>query len=150
MIIKTKAYGPLEIEEKQILTFPQGIFGFENLRKYALFEAHQKPFYWLQSMEDPDVAFILVVPTVFREVYDPGIDLGELSDIGVGTWDEVITFAIVTIPQNGTFITANLQGPVLVNRTNRTGKQCISPRDEYRTRHNILEEMAAMKKEKAC
>ncbi len=148
--IQTKAYGLQEIEEKQIITIPQGIFGFENLRKYALIDAHQKPFFWLQSLEDPEVAFILIKPNVFREKYDPGIDLTELADLEVSTKEDLITFAIVTVPQNGTFITANLQGPILVNRHTRVGRQCISPRDEYRTRHNILEEMAAMKKEQPC
>lgn len=148
--IQTKAYGPQQIDEKQVLTFPQGIFGFENLRKYALMDAHQKPFFWLQSLEDPEIAFILVKPSVFRENYDPGIDMDELKVIGIEDKEDILTFAIVTIPQNGTFITANLQGPILINRKNHMGKQCISPRDEYRTRHNILEEMAALKKEEAC
>lgn len=142
MRIMTRAYGPMEIDEAQVFDFPLGIFGFEEHVRFALIDAHQKPFYWLQSLVDPEIAFILIDPNIFRSSYDHGVSLADLEDIGAGDWDEVLTFAIVTIPENSSSMTANLQGPIFLCKKSRKGKQAISPKDEFRTKHNILQEMA--------
>ena len=142
MTVQTKAYGPVEIEEGQVLEFPQGILGFEEYRRFALIDAHKKPFYWLQSTDETRIAFILIKPSIFHDDYDPGVGLEDLEDIGAASLEDCLVFAIVTVPESGT-MTANLQGPIFVCKKTKMGKQCISPRDEYRTRHDILEEMAS-------
>ena len=142
MLLETKAYGPVEIEQKQVLTFPEGILGFEEYREFALIDAHKKPFYWLQSTEEARIAFILIKPSTFRDDYEPGIGVEELADIGASSLDDCLVFAIVTVPDSGP-MTANLQGPIYICRKTLQGKQCISPRDEFRTKHDILEEMAS-------
>ena len=142
MILETKAYGPVEIDEKQVLEFPQGLLGFEEYRQFALIDAHKKPFFWLQSTEDVRIAFILIKPSIFRDDYDPGISQEDFDDIGAESSEQCLVFAIVTVPESGP-MTANLQGPLFISKKTRKGKQCISPKDEYRTKHDILEEMAA-------
>lgn len=142
MMLQTKAYGPVEIDEKQILEFPHGLFGFEEYHQFALIDAHKKPFFWLQSTEEARIAFILIKPSIFHEDYDPGISEEDYADIGAEGPDECLVFAIVTVPDSGP-MTANLQGPLYISKKTRKGKQCISPKDEYRTKHDILEEMAA-------
>jgi len=142
MKLLTKAYGPVEIEDSQILQFPQGLLGFEEYRSFALIDAHKKPFFWLQSTEEARIAFILIKPSIFHEDYEPGISAEDYADIGAEGLEECLIFAIVTVPDSGP-MTANLQGPLFISKKTRKGKQCISPRDEYRTKHDILEEMAA-------
>jgi len=142
MTLETKAYGPVEIDEKQVLEFPQGLLGFEEHRHFALIDAHKKPFFWLQSTDNSQMAFILIKPSIFRNDYDPGVAQEDFQDIGAEGPDDCLVFAIVTIPESGP-MTANLQGPLFISKKTRKGKQCISPRDEYKTRHDILEEMAA-------
>lgn len=142
MTLQTKAYGPVEIEEKQILEFPQGLLGFEEYRQFALIDAHKKPFFWLQSTEETRIAFILIKPSIFHENYQPGVGQEDFDDIGAEGPDDCLEFAIVTVPDSGP-MTANLQGPLYICRKTRKGKQCVSPRDEYRTKHDILEEMAS-------
>jgi flagellar assembly factor FliW len=142
MTLQTKAYGPVEIDEKQILAFPQGLLGFEEYHQFALIDAHKKPFFWLQSTEESQIAFILIKPSIFHEGYDPGVGPEDFGDIGASGVEDCLEFAIVTIPDNGP-MTANLQGPLYICKKTRQGKQCISPRDEYRTKHDILEEMAS-------
>jgi len=142
MTLQTKAYGPMEIEQSQLLEFPEGILGFEGYRSFALIDAHKKPFYWLQSTEETRIAFILIKPSIFHENYDPGITLEDLEDIGAPSLDDCLVFSIVTVPEAGP-MTANLQGPIYISKKTRRGKQCVSPRDEYKTKHDILEEMAS-------
>ena len=71
MQIKSKAYGPIEIDDRQLIRFPSGLFGFETLSDFALLDAAQQPFYWLQSVDVEQVAFVLIKPTIFRTDYRP-------------------------------------------------------------------------------
>ncbi len=142
MKLDTKAYGPVEIEDKQILAFPRGLLGFEEYTRFALIDAHKKPFFWLQNLDEVRIAFILIKPSIFHDDYDPGLSREDLDELGNPESADLLVFAIVTIPESGP-MTANLQGPLVINRKTGKGAQCISPKDEYRTKHDILEEMAA-------
>ncbi len=145
MEINTKAYGTIEINEKQIIHFPSGIFGFESLRDFALLDAEQQPFFWLQSLEVEQIAFILINPLIFRPDYTPSIVERELEDIGLGGKDDVnsLLFAIVTIPADQNKMTANLQGPVVINKENKVGRQFISTSSDWKVKHLIFEELAS-------
>lgn len=140
--IQTKAYGALSVDERQLIEFPTGLYGFERLTKYALLDAHQKPFYWLQSTEDVQVAFVLINPYVFRPDFVLEIPDEDYEDIGSPAEDDVLVFAIVTIPTDGSEITANLQGPLVINRKQRLGRQSISLDPRWQTKHAIVEELA--------
>jgi len=141
--VATKAYGLIEVDEKQKIVFPQGLFGFENLRDYLLLDAERQPFYWLQSVDMEDVAFILVNPFLFRPDYEVNISNEELSDIGIHSPEKALIFSIVTIPSDENPMTANLQGPLIINRDNRTGKQAVLSDSRWKTKHDIMAELAA-------
>ena len=145
MHIATKAYGDMEINEKQIIDFPQGIIGFEELKKYALLDALQEPFYWLQSIDEPHIAFVLINPEVFRPGYTPGAAPEDMDAVAPESPGDLLIFAIVTVPENQDRMTANLQGPVLINRKTRTGRQIISLNPEWKLKHSIMDELAALK-----
>ena len=91
------------------------------------------------------VAFVLIEPQFFRPDYAPDIDPAELAEIGVHSADDVLLFAIVTIPPSAQRMTANLQGPLILNRKTRTGRQCISPDPRWGVRHVIMEELAQVR-----
>jgi len=141
--IETKAYGPIEINERQKISFPSGILGFESLKEYAIFDAEQQPFYWLQSLDEQDVAFVLINPFIFRPDYEMNIDNEELLPIGVSDPEKALIFSIVTIPVDGSPITANLQGPLVINRETRLGVQAVLTDARWKTKHDIVAELAA-------
>ncbi len=145
MEIKTKAYGLINIDDKQILHFPNGLFGFEKLNDFALLDAEQQPFFWLQSLEVEQIAFILINPIIFRPDYDPSVVNSELEEIGLinGEDENVLLFSIVTIPADQSRMTANLQGPVIINKEKKIGRQFISTCSDWKVRHNIIEELAS-------
>lgn len=147
MEIVSKAYGKITIDDKQIIHFPYGLFGFESLRDFALLDAEQQPFFWLQSLEVEQIAFILINPNIFRPEYKPSIVKDEIKEIGLDSDDDErgLLFAIVTIPADQSKMTANLQGPVVINRETRRGRQFISTDPEWKVRHNIIEELAAQR-----
>jgi flagellar assembly factor FliW len=153
MKVTTKAYGEIEIEDRQRISFPRGLFGFEDLRDFVLLDAAQQPFYWLQSVKRVEVAFVLIDPKFFRPDYAPDVDPAELEEIGISDADDMLVFVIVTIPQAAQRMTANLQGPLILNRSTHVARQSISTNPEWGVRHAILDEMAAARenpKEASC
>ncbi|MDR1107993.1 MAG: flagellar assembly protein FliW [Spirochaetaceae bacterium] len=149
MKVATKAYGPIDVDERQKITFPGGLFGFERIQEYVLLDAERQPFYWLQAREVEELAFILINPFLFRPDYELDVDDGELREIGISDPKIALTFAIVTIPAEGP-MTANLQGPLIINRDSRMGKQAILTDPRWRTKHDIMEELASVKRAKAA
>ena len=142
MKVATKAYGLIDVDEHQKIVFPQGLFGFEGLNDYILLDSERQPFYWLQSMEEEQVAFILVNPFLFRPDYEVNISNEELAEIGIRSPEKALILSIVTIPGDGP-MTANLQGPLVINRDNRTGKQAVLSDARWKTKHDIMAELAA-------
>jgi len=141
--VATKAYGLIDVDERQKIIFPQGLFGFEKLKDYLLLDAERQPFYWLQSMDEEDVAFVLVNPFLFRPDYEVNVSNEEVDGIGINSPEKALIFSIVTIPHDGAPMTANLQGPLIINRDTRMGKQAILTDDRWKTKHDIMAELAA-------
>ena len=144
MRITTKACGEVEIDERQILNFPSGIIGFEQYTQYALLDAAQQPFFWLQSLDVTELAFVLISPFVFRPDYTVDVAEEDIAELSPEDPDDLIVFSIVTIPENQNRMTANLQGPVLINRKTRIGRQAISLDSKWQLKHFILDELAAL------
>ncbi|HVP20083.1 MAG TPA: flagellar assembly protein FliW, partial [Spirochaetia bacterium] len=108
----------------------------------ALLDSAQPPFYWLQSLQRMEIAFVLIDPRFFRPDYAPDVDPAELEEIEIRTPEDMLLFAIVTIPEDSSRMTANLQGPLLINRRTSVGRQSISTNPQWGVRHIILEELA--------
>jgi len=141
--VATKAYGLIDVDERQKIIFPQGLFGFENLKSYLLLDAERQPFYWLQSIDMEQVAFVLLSPFLFRPDYELNISNEELAEIGIHSPEKALVFSIITIPPDGSPMTANLQGPLVINRDTRTGKQAVLSDTRWKTKHDIMAELAA-------
>lgn len=148
MRIDTKAYGEIEIDEIQIIEFPEGIMGFPEYNKFALIDSAktsetqpESPFKWLQSLDDKNLAFIIIDPALFYENYLPKCSPDELKKIGIQDIKNAVIITIVTIPEDPGKMTANLQGPILINKKNRLAIQAISVDDNHLVREPIIERM---------
>jgi flagellar assembly factor FliW len=144
--VATKAYGIIDADPRQKIAFPRGLFGFESFRDYVLLDAERQPFYWLQSADVEGVAFILINPFLFRPDYEVNINNEDLADIEIDSPEKALIFSIVTIPPDGGPMTANLQGPLIINRDTRTGKQAVLTDPRWKTKHDIMAELAAVRK----
>jgi flagellar assembly factor FliW len=143
MRVITKAYGEMEIDERQLVTFPSGLLGFEKFRHWALLDARQKPFYYLQSLELTELAFALIDPFLFRTDYSLDVADEVLAEIGVASPEDAIVLAIVTAPADGSPITANLMGPLIISRARRVGMQAVLADSRWKVKHDIMAELAA-------
>ncbi|AEE17274.1 flagellar assembly protein FliW [Treponema brennaborense] len=141
MEVETKAQGTVCVDESQNLSFPAGLFGFESYTEFVLFESEYKPFFWLQSVQDKSLAFLVVDPFLICSEYELDVDDKTLAEIGVKSPSDVFVLAIVTVPPNGTPVTVNLQGPLIVNKRNKNCLQVILSDPQWGTKHDILAEM---------
>lgn len=136
--IQTKNFGEMQVSEKQKLTFPEGILGFEFIKEYYILDMEESPFYCLQAATEKEIAFILIQPDFFMNDYKLVISEFDLTALDIRSPEEILDFAIVTIPENPEEMTANLQGPVVINKRTREARQIISLNDAYTVRHLIL------------
>ncbi len=141
MKVETKANGIIEVSEDKILTIPEGLFGFEEYRKYALVDSDYEPFIWLQSCENPQLAFLIIDPFLICSYYETDIDDSSLAKIGITKPEDIILMTIVTVPHDGSNITANFQGPLVINKKNNQCMQVILNDNRWSTKVNILEVM---------
>lgn len=140
MKIVTKAFGEMEVSEKQRVTFSSGLLGFEEIRDFILLDSPEdSPFYWLQAEHYPEIAFVLINPSMILTDYVLEADEQDLKEIDIEGDGDYITFAIVTLGNNPTTMTANLLGPIVINKKNHKGKQVISTNDTYSVRHPLLQ-----------
>jgi flagellar assembly factor FliW len=142
--IVTTRFGPLEIQEEQIIHIPNGIIGFPGERKYVFLEQKKgSPFLWLQSVDNGALAFVLIDPLLFKPDYRVEIGPEDAEELGLKNGGETAQImAIVNIlnrSQDGkpTAITANLLGPIVINPQKRLAKQVVNYDGQYSHRHPI-------------
>ncbi len=151
MEIESKPYGEIEIDSDKIITIKDGLFGFEDEEKFVIIgKEEEQPFEWLQSVEKPDLAFVIVQPRVIRPDYELSLLPEDYREIKAEDSEEIITYAIVVVPENPDNMTVNLKGPVIINQEELVGKQVINQVEEYTVRHRVLEEMNAGPEEVAA
>ncbi|MBC7960867.1 MAG: flagellar assembly protein FliW [Vallitaleaceae bacterium] len=144
MLIKTKHFGEVEIDEANVLEFPEGIFGFEENRKYVILhdqESENSPFCWLQSLEADGTSLPLINPLSYFPEYNPEV-AGELVEkIGEPIIEDLNLFTVVVVPEDIKKMTTNLKAPILVNVKTKKGMQVITQDDNYDIKHNLYDQI---------
>ena len=139
MVIKTKPFGELDVSEKQKIYFKDGILGFEEIHNFFLLDTEEEsPFYWFQALEEPEIAFVIIDPKFIEPEYKLNIDKKELEELEVNNEEDLLIFSIVTISERPEDITANLLGPIIINKKNLNAKQVINQDDNYLIKHPLL------------
>lgn len=139
MQCRSTRFGNCEIRPDSVLTFPSGILGFPDCRRYVILDHDtEAPFKWLQSLDEPGLAFVILDPASFHPQYDVQVPNEALLEVQGKDEDELIVSVLLTIPSNDpTGITANLRGPLLMNHRTKLCKQLILS-DSYPTRFPLF------------
>lgn len=135
--------GQKEISGDDMITFPEGLIGFQSYHNYKIVaESDESPFRWLRSVDDESLSFVVIRPDLFlKKTYAPSVGQGDLEALGVQSINDCSIFVIVTIPQTDPEkMTANLQGPILINSDSKIGRQAISANDAHVVRYPVLGE----------
>lgn len=140
--ITTNRFGDLEIEEHNVVHFPKGIPAFEEEREFILLPYDDNsPYYYLQSAQRAELAFLLTEPFIFFPEYTIEIDDETVSELKIKNQDNVETYVILTIPNGSVrYMTANLLAPIILNSENMQAKQIIMDKSSYKTKHRLFPE----------
>lgn len=130
--VKTSRFGDLEVKSASIVSIVGGIVGFPSELTYVLLE-YNPPFSWLQSTENPILAFVVVNAAEFGEAYQVPLPLGD-HEIDLKADDDVAILNMVTVREDPTLTTVNLKAPVIVNLRTMKGKQVILDDERYPVR----------------
>lgn len=126
MIINTSRFGRVELQDNDVLTFPEGLLGFADLRQFVLLDdPTDEIFAWLQSCESAHIAFPVLEPELFAESYKATLTKSDLEALKLQSPEKARYFSIVTIPDDPTQMTANLKAPIVVNVAERIARQCV-------------------------
>ncbi len=132
-------FGAFDIAEDTILHFPSGLLGFPDSRRYVMLDHDtEAPFKWLQSVDEPAVAFVIIDPALFHAEYRVAHPAEALAEIRAEQGEPVSVAVILTIPSDDPGrITANLRGPLLMNPRTKFCKQVVLT-DEFPTRYALF------------
>lgn len=137
MDIQTSRFGVISVEEDRIMSFPQGLLGFPDRTQYALIQTNDENyFFWLQSVEDPDLAFVITDPTTFFRDYQVPIREETQQELELEDLSHAQAFVICN--KVGDWLTGNLLGPLVVNVRNRVGLQVVLTDKKWTTRQPLI------------
>ncbi|GJM17891.1 MAG: flagellar assembly factor FliW [Phycisphaeraceae bacterium] len=137
MEVRTTRFGVIDIAEDRVITFTKGILGFPDKSRYCLLEPGEDAlFFWLQSLEDPSLAFVVTDPTFFVEEFSVPIRAEQMTDLGLEKLDDAQVFVIVNKVDEQ--LTGNLQGPLVINTISKGGEQMVLADKRWTTRHPLV------------
>lgn len=137
MEVRTTRFGVIEIAEDRVITFPSGMLGFPEHRRYCLLQPGDDAcFFWLQCLDDADLAFVVTDPTLFLSEYSVPIRAEQMGSLGLQSLDDAQVFVIVNKVNDE--LTGNLQGPLVINTVDRVGEQMVLAEKRWTTRHPLI------------
>ena len=142
MKVKTTRFGELELNPSDLVTFAEGLFGFENLKKYFVVDPGDSTLIlWLQSTEDEKVAFPIIEPKIFKPDYIAKLLPADLNGLELETLLTAKLYSILTIPGNVTEMSANLKAPIVINSSKKIGKQIVLQDSKLSVKHEMYKEL---------
>jgi flagellar assembly factor FliW len=138
MWIETSRFGRISVDAERVITFPKGILGFPRFQDYVLIEPGEDSyFWWLQSIDEPELAFVVTDPSHFVSSYRVPLRTDQMNELGIRSLDDAQVFVIVN--KHGNMLTGNLQGPLVIHVASRTGEQLVLSDRRFTTRVPLLE-----------
>jgi flagellar assembly factor FliW len=137
MQVRTTRFGIVDIEDSRVITFAKGLLGFSAYTRYCLLQPNDDAaFFWLQSVEEPSLAFVITDPGLFFPDYSAPIRPEQMEELALDSLDEAQVFVIVN--KVSETLTANLQGPLVVNSARMNGEQLVLADRRWTTRHHVM------------
>lgn len=138
--LDTPRFGPIAVDDGDVWTLPGGMIGLPECQRFARlpFDDPTVPFEWLQSLDDPAIAFLLADPAQFFPRYEIALEAAELEDIAREAEVDCQVRCVITVTDPVSDMTANLLGPIVFNPARRLGKQLVLSDTRYATKHRLF------------
>ena len=139
MELKTKRFGVIEVRDEDRLSIPGGLLGLDGLEEWVFHRAKGFGlFQWLQSLDVPRVALIVAPARSIRAGYRAEVTEDDLRALEMGEGDELDCLVVLREPRDSAKMTANLLGPIMVNRRSRRAVQVVQHDSGYSAAENVL------------
>ncbi len=149
MRINTKHFGEIEIADDKIINFENGIIGFPELKRFTLLHDEEKgeeaSIRFLQSIEEPGFSMPVIDPFNVKEDYAPEVNDELLASVGELTDANILVLVTITVPNDLTRMSVNLQGPIVINVDERKACQIIVEGNKYPVKFPIYDILQAKK-----
>ncbi len=141
MIVKTTRFGEIEVEDQRVITFSRGLLGFPTHQRYVLIQPSEDSyFFWLQSVDASELAFVVTDPSLFVRDYVVPLKAEQMEEMGLTSLAEAQVLVIVN--KRGTLLTGNLQGPLIIHTERRAGEQLVLADKRFHTRVPLVDTAA--------
>ncbi len=138
MLIETTRFGPVEVDESRLIEIPAGLLGFSSFKTFSLLQPDENGvFFWLQSVETPDLAFVVTDPALWVPDFQATIRKEQMEELGLNETGDAQVLVIVNKREKS--LTANLQGPIVINTANRRAMQLVLAEKKWSTRHELVQ-----------
>ena len=145
MELQTSRFGEISVDLNKEVIFAEGLPGFPEVKRFVLLQRQEDaPFFWLQAVEGPDVAFLLVSPPDFSLDYRPQVPEADLKALDLESFGDGHLFLVAVVPENPLEMTVNMRAPVIINPAKRTGRQLILADDSYPMRYPMFEALKGL------
>ena len=139
MKVNTTRFGTIDVDEAQVVTLTEGMLGFSECGRYVLMDDEiGDPFMWMQSLEIPSLAFVVIDPAVILPSYHCSVKKEQIKGLGTEDIKDLQVHVIVNMAANILDVTINLQGPLVVNKEKRLGTQIVLNDPNFSTRHPLF------------
>jgi flagellar assembly factor FliW len=132
--VETSRFGTIEFDKEKILTFTEGLPGFQEARQFILVpHSDNSPLKWLQSLDVPELAFAVLDPWLLFGDYKPVFHPLDLESLEMENSDDedMAIVTILTIPEDPHEMTVNLKAPIIINAKSNKAKQVVLQSDDY-------------------
>ena len=143
MKFNTVRFGEIEIEESRIFDFVLPIIGFDSLQKYVILDPDQESlFKWLQSIDDPSLAFPIISVAALNFDYSIDIPDNVVEDLEIKAAESILVMNITSIPhENPKGTTINLLAPLILNLDNQQAGQIVLSGSGYDISYPMFKEI---------
>lgn len=139
MKVNTTRFGTIDVDEDQVVTLTEGMLGFSECGRYVLLDDEiGDPFLWMQSLDIPSLAFVVIDPAVILPSYHFSVKKEQIKGLDTEDINDLQVHVIVTMASNILDVTVNLQGPLVVNKEKRIGTQIVLNDPNFSTRHPLF------------
>jgi flagellar assembly factor FliW len=130
MLLDTARFGSLSYEARDIVLFPEGLIGFEQVHAWILLD--EEPLFWLQAIDDRQISLPVVSPFRYVPEYSLALQASQCGPLHLGAAEQAV--ALVVVSQHERDWTVNLRAPIIIRPDLRLGRQMITP-SEHSLQH---------------
>ncbi|MBC74863.1 MAG: flagellar assembly protein FliW [Halobacteriovoraceae bacterium] len=140
--VNTTRFGELQVNKEDIITFSEGVLGFEKLKQFFVVDPGDSTLIlWMQSIEDSEIAFPIIEPKIFKPDYVAKLLPADMASVDLEALSDAKIYSILTIPSNITEMSANLKAPIVINNKKKVAKQIVLQDSKLSVKYEMYKDL---------